>query len=108
MTTREHHVITSYSIHYTKLYDEAGVQVVPGYEDFGGTNEQLIAEAIKIGYPIMVKASAGGGGKGMRLVKTEADLLNSVNMAKGEAKSAFGDDTVYIEKYISSPSYNFV
>jgi len=88
-----------------KTMIEAGVQVVPGYEDFGGTNEQLIAEAIKIGYPIMVKASAGGGGKGMRLVKTEADLLNSVNMAKGEAKSAFGDDTVYIEKYISSPHH---
>ncbi|MBN2893451.1 MAG: acetyl-CoA carboxylase biotin carboxylase subunit [Bacteroidales bacterium] len=83
----------------------AGVQVVPGYEDFGGTDEQLLAEAEKIGYPIMVKATAGGGGKGMRLVESANELLNSVKMAKGEAKSAFGNDTVYIEKYISSPHH---
>lgn len=88
-----------------KTMIEAGVQVVPGYEDFGGTDDELLAEAEKIGYPIMVKASAGGGGKGMRLVNSADDLLNAVKMAKGEAISAFGDDTVYIEKYISSPHH---
>ncbi|MBN2664547.1 MAG: ATP-grasp domain-containing protein, partial [Bacteroidales bacterium] len=88
-----------------KTMIEAGVQVVPGYEDFGGTDDQLLAEAAKIGYPIMVKATAGGGGKGMRLVKSANELLNAVKMAKGEAKSAFGNDIVYIERYISSPHH---
>ena len=88
-----------------KTMIDAGVQIVPGYEDFGGTDDELLAEAEKIGYPIMVKATAGGGGKGMRLIKSEEELLNGVNMAKGEAKSAFGNDTVYIEKYITSPHH---
>lgn len=81
---------------------KAGVPVVPGYEAQNVSNEQLLAEAEKIGYPIMVKASAGGGGKGMRLVHSADDLIHSVEMAKGEAKSSFGDDTVYMERYISS------
>ena len=88
-----------------KTMIEAGVQIVPGYEDFGGTDEQLLSEAAKIGYPIMVKATAGGGGKGMRLVKSANELIDAVKMAKGEAKSAFGNDVVYIEKYISSPHH---
>ena len=59
----------------------------------------------EIGLPVMVKASAGGGGKGMRLVRQIEELLPSVNAAKSEAMTAFGDDAVYIEKYIESPHH---
>jgi acetyl-CoA carboxylase, biotin carboxylase subunit len=83
----------------------AGVPVVPG------TNKKITndSEARKvmeeIGLPIMVKASAGGGGKGMRLVHTADDLLNAIQAAQSEARTAFGDDSVYIEKYIESPHH---
>ncbi len=83
----------------------AGVPVVPGLEDFTGDDNELIAFAEQVGFPVMVKASAGGGGKGMRLVHSADELIDAVKMAKGEAKSAFGDDTVYIEKFISSPHH---
>ena len=84
---------------------ESGVAVVPGTKENLDNDEDLIREANKIGYPIMVKATAGGGGKGMRLVKTEDELLDAVQRAKSEAKSAFGNDDVYMEKYISSPHH---
>ncbi len=83
----------------------AGVPVVPG------TTEQIINidEALKIiaqiGLPVMIKASAGGGGKGMRLVYKEEDIIPMLNTAKSEAKAAFGNDAVYIEKYIESPHH---
>jgi acetyl-CoA carboxylase biotin carboxylase subunit len=83
----------------------AGVPVVPGLEDFSGSDEELIRFAEQVGFPVMVKASAGGGGKGMRLVHKAEELIDAVRMAKGEAKSAFGDDTVYIEKFVSSPHH---
>ena len=81
------------------------VPVVPGTEkplhDFS-----LIKNIAKdIGYPILIKASAGGGGKGMRIVKEEADIESSLRMAQNEAKSSFGDDSVFIEKYIESPRH---
>lgn len=88
-----------------KIMMKAGVSVVPG------TNENLVNDddirrvAAEIGYPLMVKASAGGGGKGMRLVRSEKELISSYHMAKSEASTAFGDDTVYIEKYIESPHH---
>jgi acetyl-CoA carboxylase biotin carboxylase subunit len=84
---------------------KAEVPVVPG------TTEALIdiAEAKRIikdiGLPVMVKASAGGGGKGMRLVKETIDIESSINAAKSEAMAAFGDDAIYIEKYIESPHH---
>lgn len=88
-----------------KTMTEVGVPVVPG------TSEELSDEnaaheiAKKIGLPIMIKASAGGGGKGMRLVYKENDIIDAVRAAKSEAKSAFGNDTIYIEKYIESPHH---
>jgi acetyl-CoA carboxylase biotin carboxylase subunit len=88
-----------------KKMQKASVPVVPG------TTEPIIdikeaVEVIKeIGLPVMIKASAGGGGKGMRLVKREEDIISSVSGAKSEAKSAFGNDAVYIEKYIDSPHH---
>jgi len=84
---------------------EANVPVVPGCNDNLEDENQIIDIANKIGYPIMVKASAGGGGKGMRLVKSEKELIESLNRAKSEAKAAFGNDTVYMEKYIESPHH---
>jgi len=84
---------------------EAGVNVVPGYQGEAKDDETLLAEARKIGYPIMVKATAGGGGKGMRLVQTETGLIEAVNAAKSEAQAAFGNGVVYLEKYITSPHH---
>lgn len=83
----------------------AGVPVVPGTVE-PITDEKLAVEKVmEIGLPVMIKASAGGGGKGMRLVKKEKDILSSIRGAKSEAKASFGDDAVYIEKYIESPHH---
>ena len=83
----------------------AGVPVVPGTTE-KITSEQEAVETIRqVGLPVMIKASAGGGGKGMRLVHHEADIAAAVRAARSEALSAFGDDSVYIEKYISSPHH---
>jgi acetyl-CoA carboxylase, biotin carboxylase subunit len=88
-----------------KIMIKAGVNVVPGTNENLDTNEALHRVAGEIGYPLMIKASAGGGGKGMRLVRNEKELVTSYNMAKSEARNAFGNDTVYIEKYIESPHH---
>jgi len=88
-----------------KTMIEAGVNVVPGYQGDAKDDDTLLVEARKIGYPIMVKATAGGGGKGMRLVQTEAELITAVNAAKSEAKAAFGNEMIYLEKYITSPHH---
>jgi len=83
----------------------AGVPVVPGTVE-PITDEKLAVEKVReIGLPVMIKASAGGGGKGMRLVKTEKQIVSSIRAAKSEAKASFGDDAVYIEKYIESPHH---
>lgn len=83
----------------------AGVPVVPGTEAAITSEEEAIKTVKGIGLPVMIKASAGGGGKGMRLVKKEPDIKSSIRAARSEAKSAFGDDAVYIEKYIESPHH---
>jgi len=83
----------------------SGVPVVPGTTDPIADLDEAVKTILEIGLPVMVKASAGGGGKGMRLVEKEEDILSSVKAAKSEALSAFGDDTVYVEKYISSPHH---
>ena len=84
---------------------EAGVPVVPGTTE-KVTNELEAIKIIKeIGLPVMIKASAGGGGKGMRLVKKESQIASSLRAARSEAKTAFGDDSLYIEKYIDSPHH---
>jgi acetyl-CoA carboxylase biotin carboxylase subunit len=83
----------------------AGVPVVPGTTEPIRDEEKVLETVREIGLPVMIKASAGGGGKGMRLVNDEASLIESVRAARSEALSAFGDDAVYIEKYISSPHH---
>lgn len=88
-----------------EIMEKAGVPVVPGYygADQSTDNFQKIAE--DIGYPVMIKAAAGGGGKGMRIVKSPAEMVDAVEGARREAKAAFGDDTVFLEKYIENPRH---
>jgi acetyl-CoA carboxylase biotin carboxylase subunit len=88
-----------------KTVQAAGVPVVPGTVEPIVTEEEVFQVAGRIGFPVMLKATAGGGGKGLRLVKGEEDLRSSLRMAKSEAKSAFSDDSVYIEKYIENPRH---
>ena len=83
----------------------AGVPVVPGTTESIKTQKEAIETIRTIGLPVMVKASAGGGGKGMRLITKETDIASSVRSAQSEALASFGNDSVYIEKYISSPHH---
>jgi acetyl-CoA carboxylase biotin carboxylase subunit len=83
----------------------AQVPCVPGSEGLIESDEQALAEAKKIGYPVMVKASAGGGGRGMRMIKKEEDLLDSIADARRESKAAFGNDDLYMEKFIEEPRH---
>jgi len=87
-----------------KTMVDAGVPVVPG-SDLVTDEKDAIAKIKDIGLPVMVKASAGGGGKGMRLVEKEKDIVSSIRAAQSEARAAFGDDAIYIEKYIKSPHH---
>ncbi len=87
-----------------KTMVDAGIPVVPGSEVISDEKDAL-AKIKEIGLPVMVKASAGGGGKGMRLVNKEKDIVSSIRAAQSEARAAFGDDTIYIEKYIKSPHH---
>ncbi|MEC7815982.1 MAG: acetyl/propionyl/methylcrotonyl-CoA carboxylase subunit alpha [Pseudomonadota bacterium] len=88
---------------------QAGVPVVPGYEGPGdgnkATDDQLIAAAKNIGYPLMLKASAGGGGRGMRLVESEHELAEHIQRARSEARQAFGDDELILEKAVIEPRH---
>lgn len=88
-----------------KTMMKAGIPVVPGTEEPVFDAEKGIAEADKIGYPVMVKASSGGGGKGMRIVKDRKGFEFLFNMAQRESVNAFGDDTMYIEKFIEDPRH---
>lgn len=83
----------------------AGVPVVPGTTESVKTEKDALDTIRKVGLPVMVKASAGGGGKGMRLITEEKDIVSLVRSARSEAKSSFGNDSVYIEKYITSPHH---
>ena len=85
---------------------KAGVPVVPGSE--GALPEQpqeIVKIARKVGYPVIIKAAGGGGGRGMRVVHTEAALINAVAMTRQEAKNAFGNPTVYMEKFLETPRH---
>ena len=87
------------------LMQEAGVPLVPGYHGAEQSADHLVAEAHKIGYPLMVKASAGGGGKGMRVVGEPGDFLAGLEAARREAKASFGDDHVLLERYLPAPRH---
>jgi len=88
-----------------KIMQEAGVPIVPGTKDPVSGVEEARAKAKEVGYPIMLKALAGGGGKGMRLVRKEEDLEAAFRMSRSEAANSFGNDAIYIEKYIENPHH---
>jgi acetyl-CoA carboxylase biotin carboxylase subunit len=87
-----------------RMAEQAGVPVIPGMHQ-RGSDEEIRSLAAEIGYPVLVKASAGGGGKGMRVVWKEAELAAALAAGRQEARSAFGDDTLYVEKYLHDPRH---
>ena len=88
------------------LAEQSGIPIVPGYRGILPKDEIALKKiASDVGYPIMIKASAGGGGRGMRVVREEAELVSSINLTQQEAKNAFGNDTLYLEKFIQNPRH---
>jgi acetyl-CoA carboxylase biotin carboxylase subunit len=100
----EHVQIMGNKIEARNMAAEIGFQVVPGSGRLVN-NEDIIAAAQAIAYPIIIKAAAGGGGRGIRVVYKEKDLLNSISLVKSEAKTSFGSDEIYIEKYLANPRH---
>ncbi|MGH8496861.1 MAG: acetyl-CoA carboxylase biotin carboxylase subunit, partial [Gammaproteobacteria bacterium] len=88
-----------------RLMESAGVPTVPGYHGRVQDDETLAREAEKLGFPLMIKPSAGGGGKGMRIVRDAASLKGAIESARREAKSAFGDDRLLLERYVEKPRH---
>jgi 3-methylcrotonyl-CoA carboxylase alpha subunit len=87
------------------LMERSGVPLVPGYHGADQSYAVLRQAAFAIGYPVLLKASAGGGGRGMRVVENEAALQEGIDRARGEASTAFGDDRLLVEKYLTKPRH---
>ncbi len=85
--------------------EQLGIPTVPGSEGGIGSDEEARRLAGETGFPVMVKAAAGGGGRGMKVIRSEADLPSALAMARAESKAAFGDDTLYLEKYLERPRH---
>ncbi|KAB2344297.1 ATP-binding protein [Actinomadura rudentiformis] len=83
----------------------AGVPVVPGRDEAGLSDDELAAAALDVGLPVLLKPSAGGGGKGMRLVRDAADLPEAIASARREARASFGDDTLLVERFVTNPRH---
>jgi acetyl-CoA/propionyl-CoA carboxylase, biotin carboxylase, biotin carboxyl carrier protein len=92
-------------IHAKATVETAGVPVVPGVHRPGMSDEELVAAAGDVGYPLLAKAAAGGGGKGMRIVRSDAELPDALASARREAKGAFGDDALLLERYLERPRH---
>jgi acetyl-CoA/propionyl-CoA carboxylase biotin carboxyl carrier protein len=88
-----------------RIMEAAGVPVVPGFTVAGLDDREVAERGRKMGYPLLVKASAGGGGRGMRLVQDPDALGPALEAARREAKSAFGDDTLLVERYVTAPRH---
>ncbi|SOC41288.1 biotin carboxyl carrier protein /biotin carboxylase [Rhizobium subbaraonis] len=88
-----------------KIAAEAGVSTVPGHMGLIEDAEEAVRIAAKIGYPVMIKASAGGGGKGMRIAWNDTEAREGFQSSKNEAKSSFGDDRIFIEKFVTQPRH---
>ena len=84
---------------------DAGIPVVPGSDGGVTTEEEAFEAAARIGFPVLIKAAAGGGGRGMKVAATQEDLYEAVSTARSEARAAFGDDTVYMERYLQTPRH---
>ena len=87
------------------LAKKAGVPIVPGSDGPVGDEDIALRTAKKLGYPVMIKAASGGGGRGMRIARNDPSLVSGFHAARSEAEAAFGDGTVYLEKYIENPRH---
>ncbi|MEE4348680.1 MAG: acetyl-CoA carboxylase biotin carboxylase subunit [Pacificimonas sp.] len=103
--TAEHIRIMGDKVAAKKTAGAVGLPLVPGSAGAVTTEDEARAVGAECGYPILVKAASGGGGRGMKVVESEDKLATMLSQAKAEAKSAFGDDTVYIEKYLGNPRH---
>ncbi len=88
-----------------KLADKAGVNTIPGFSDVLRDSEHAVEIAKQLGYPVMLKATAGGGGKGMRVARNDAECRDGFERAANEARSSFGDDRMFVEKFIEEPRH---
>ena len=88
-----------------KLALEAKVNTIPGWNEAIESPEQAVQIAKDIGYPVMIKASAGGGGKGLRVAFNDKEAFDGFSSCRNEAKASFGDDRVFIEKFVESPRH---
>jgi propionyl-CoA carboxylase alpha chain len=88
-----------------KIAASCGVHIIPGFVGEITSEEQAVVEARNVGYPVMVKASAGGGGKGMRVAYTDREVCEAYRLSKAEAAKAFGDDRMLIEKFVEKPRH---
>lgn len=88
-----------------KIMTKASVPVVPGYHGDNQEALHLYEEANKMGYPVLIKAVSGGGGKGMRIVRQKSDFLEALDSCKRESLKSFSDDRVLVEKYITKPRH---
>ncbi len=103
--TAEHIRLMGDKIEAKKTVMELGIPVVPGSDGRINSVDEAMAVAADIGYPVIIKASAGGGGRGMKVAEGQADLAQAIQDAKTEARVAFGDDTIYLEKYLAHPRH---
>ena len=101
----EHIRVMGDKISAKKTVKEAGIPVVPGSDGAVTTEEDAIAAAEDIGFPVLIKAAAGGGGRGMKVAQNREGLYEAVSTARAEAKAAFGDDAVYMERYLQKPRH---
>ncbi len=101
----EHITLMGDKITAKQAVKEAGIPVVPGSDGAVTTEEEAFSAAREIGFPVLIKAAAGGGGRGMKVARTEEDLNEAVSTARAEAKAAFGDDAIYMERYLQGPRH---
>src|SRR3984893_15802225 len=101
----EHIRLMGDKIEAKKTAKRLGIPVVPGSDGGVGSEDDAMAIAEAIGFPVLVKAAAGGGGRGMKVAQTADDLMLALSTASNEAKSAFGDASVYLEKYLQKPRH---
>ena len=101
----EHIRVMGDKISAKQTVKDAGIPVVPGSDGAVTTEEEAMAAAADIGFPVLIKAAAGGGGRGMKVALDQAGLYEAVSTARSEAKAAFGDDAVYMERYLQKPRH---
>src|SRR5205814_3926623 len=101
----EHIRLMGNKIEAKRTAKKLGIPVVPGSEGGVSSDEEAKRLARDIGFPVLIKAAAGGGGRGMKVARSEAELSEALSTARAEAKSAFGDDAVYLEKFLGTPRH---